>query len=92
MCYMLLLCFDLHNFILSLSLSISFYPAATSTSSVLTSRRQELERQIEQQRSSERALSAQAEDQEKEMGDKAILSPEQEEAALRPGFHKDKIQ
>lgn len=43
----------------------------------------EIDRQIEEQRSSERALAEQEEDQEKEMGDDAILSPEQEEAGLK---------
>lgn len=43
----------------------------------------EIDRQIEEQRSSERALAQQEEDQEKEMGDDAILSPEQEEAGLK---------
>ena len=43
----------------------------------------EIDRQIEEQRSSERALAEQEEDQEKEMGDDAILSPAQEEAGLK---------
>ena len=43
----------------------------------------ELDRQIELQRSSERALADQEEDQEKAMGDTAVLTPAQEEAGLK---------
>ncbi|CAE7030796.1 unnamed protein product [Symbiodinium natans] len=43
----------------------------------------ELDRQIEEQRSKERALTEQEDEHRKDMGENAILTPQQEKAALQ---------